>query len=148
MSFYDHEAKFPAFNKMPMDDICIGMKVSGDVRWLHIPGIKRGSLHSIFAAGIELQTNRSRSAWKGLMVSSSLQHNCNKEGLNVKDGDSSKILVRIGYVANNEYECNSCDSFIGIGTSITKWPSCGNFADIYVDNGKTNIPAMCYILIK
>ena len=142
------EAKFPAFNKMPFDDICIGMNVSNDLRWLLIPGMRKESLLSVFKDDVELLTNKGRSAWKGLIASSSLQMNCNKEGFNLKDGDSDAIVVRIGYIGNNENNCNSCDSFIGIG-SKNPWPiSCGNLADIFTDNGRKLTPGMCYILIK
>ena len=144
-SFYENEAKFPAFDKTAFDDVCIGMKVSTDVRWLRIPGIAKKSLRSIFSSSREQITTRGRAAWKGLMTSSSLQRNCNKEGFNLKDGDSSSILMRLGYIANEQDNCNSCDSFIGMGG----WSrSCGNVAAASPDNGNRDTRAMCYLLVK
>ena len=147
-SFYEGEAKFPAFNKMPFDDICIGMNVSNDLRWLLIPGVRKESLLSVFKDDVELLTNKNRSAWKGLIASSSLQTNCNKEGFNLKGGGSDAIVVRIGYIGNNENDCDSCDSFIGIGPPSIKPISCGNYASVAPDNGVKTTPGMCYVLIK
>lgn len=145
-SFYQNEAKFTAFNELSFDDICIGIRVSTDTRWLLIPGIPKKSLRSIFATGLELYTSRGRNEWKGLIGSSSLQNNCNKQGFNLKSGISDTILVRLGYVANEQNNCNSCDSFIGMGS---KWQiPCGNVAASSPDNGNKQTVGMCYILIK
>ena len=145
-SFYQNEAKFSAFNELSFDDVCIGIKVSADVNWLRLPGISKTSLRSIFNAGTELPTSSGRDAWKGLITSSSLQLKCNKEGFNMKDGDSPSLLLRLGYVANEQDNCNSCDSFIGIGA---RWQvSCGNIAASSPDNGNRNTPATCYLLVK
>ena len=149
-SFYETEAKFPAFSNLPFEDICIGMKTTKSIRWLRISSIKKDSLLSLFKSGVESNTTIGRSAWKGLIENSSLQMNCNKEGFNLKDGDSSLILARIGYTANNEDDCNSCDSFIGIGLPNYRHVSCGNIAPspYFPDNGGRNSTAMCYVLIK
>ena len=145
-SFHQNEAKFSAFNELSFVDVCIGMKVSTDTRWLRLPGISKKSLRSIFNAGTEVFSSSGRNAWKGLVSSSSLQTNCNKEGFNMKDGNSPSLLLRLGYVANEQNDCNSCDSFIGVGA---KWRiSCGNIAAASPDNGNRNTPAMCYLLVK
>ena len=146
ISFYKEEAKFPAFSHAPFSDVCIGMKVSSDARWLRIPGINKLSLLSIFIKGNPLYTNMSRSSWKGLIASSSLQLNCNRQGFNVF-GQSNSILSRIGYIANQEDDCNTCDSFIGLGSSHFR-SSCGNVAAVYSDNGNRKTHAMCYVLIR
>ena len=147
-SFHQNEAKFSAFNELSFDEICIGMKVSTHIRWLRLPGISKKSLRSIFNAGTEVFTSSGRDAWKELITPSSLQLNCNKEGFNMKDEDSSSLLLRLGYVANQQNDCNSCNSFIGIGAS-TMWSiSCGNIATASPDNGDRNTAAMCYLLVK
>ena len=147
-SFYSEEAKFPAFSKISFSDVCIGMKVSSDVRWLRIPGINKASLLSIFITGQASYTSLGRSLWKNLIASSSLQFNCNRQGFNVKDSSNS-IVTRIGYIANEQNHCTSCNSFIGIGPSSFGM-SCGNYASsAYVpDNGGRHTPAMCYVLIQ
>ena len=125
------------------------MKVSSDVRWLRINGINKDSLLSLFKTGNSLNTSLARSSWKNLIASSSLQLNCNRQGFNVKDSTNS-ILSRIGYIANQENDCRTCDSFIGIGPTNRFSMSCGNFASgsILPDNGGKNPRAMCYVLIQ
>ena len=147
-SFYEGEAKFPAFNKMPFDDICIGMNVSNDLRWLPIPGMRKESLLSVFKDDVELLTNKDRSAWKGLIASPSLQTNCNKEGFNLKDGDSPEIMVRIGYIGNNENDCKTCDSLIGIGPASRIPISCGNYARAAPDNGEKRPQECAFYLLS
>ena len=148
-SFYEQEAKFPAFSKVPFNDVCIGMKVSSDVRWLRINGIQKESLVSLFKSGNSMYTNLDRSSWKNLIASSSLQLNCRRQGFNVKDSSNS-ILSRIGYIANQENDCATCDSFIGLGPANRFSISCGNFASgsTSPDNGAKNTRAMCYVLIQ
>ena len=145
-SLYTEEAKFPAYSKVPFSDVCVGMKVSSDVRWLRIPGIHKPSLLSIFRTGNPLYTHLNRQLWKGLIASSSLQLNCNRQGFNVKDSRGA-MLTRIGYIANQENDCNTCDSFIGVGSS-SFGISCGNIARVHADNGDRNTRAMCYVLIQ
>ena len=145
-SLYEEEAKFPAFSNVAFNDICIGMKISSDVRWLRLPGINKASLLSLFKTGNALYTNLARSSWKNLIASSSLQLNCRRQGINVKDSGNS-ILTRIGYIANQENDCASCDSFIGIGPSRFGM-SCGNVAQHSPDNGNKNTPANCYVLVQ
>lgn len=147
-SFYEEEAKFPAFNYVKFEDVCIGIKVGTNIRWLRIPGVNREALVSLFASGTEHSTSLSRSSWKSLMASSSLQYNCNRQGFNVKNPGGT-ILTRIGYIANQESDCDSCDSFIGMGPAY--WPvSCGNYAlaSTYPDAGGRNTAAMCYVLVR
>ena len=147
-SFYEEEAKFPAFSKVPFNDVCIGMKVLSHFRWLRINGIQKESLVSVFKSGNSLYTNLHRSSWKNLIASSSLQVNCRRQGFNVKDSSNS-TLSRIGYVGNDEADCINCDSFIGIGPTDRFSISCGNVANgPEADKGWKKIPAMCYILIQ
>ena len=130
---------------MAFDEICIGMKASSVVNWLLLP-VKSSSLLALFNPGTYIQTNLGRSAWKNLLLSSSLQQECNREGINVKN-NQGEILTRIGLIANNEDECASPDSFLGLG--IPKIV-CGNEAlhNVDADNGKVQIRAMGFVLIK
>ena len=144
-SFYANEAKFPAFSKVAFDQICIGMKVSSVVNWLRLP-VKNSSLLAIFKHGTYIQSNLGRSAWKNLLLLSSLQRKCNREGINVKN-NAGKIKARIGLIANNENDCHSVDSFLGLGIPTI---ICGNEAwtSPFVDNGHVRIVAMGFVLIK
>ena len=112
------------------------------------------SLHDLIADGNYRQTNTSRSQWKQLIHGSSLQRNCNKQGFNVSPLNHGK--VRFGIIGNQENDCNSTDSFIGLGASYKSTyclsgsarNTAGNVASCSPDNGDKNIKAMGYILVR
>ena len=125
------------------------MKISGQLRFIVI-NKQANSLHSLIADGTYRATSLGRNEWKKLIgAEGSLQQGCNKEGFNVV-GSLRNSKARVGYIANNENDCGSCDSRIGFGTggypenSIT----CGNVAAHFPDNGDRNITAMGYILVQ
>ena len=95
------------------------------------------------------------------MYRSSLQRNCNREGFNVYSSNSRYMKVRLGIVGNNENDCTSADSFVGLGakgglnyrsswcgTSYTNTNVAGNLAQCDADNGNKNSRAMAYILVR
>ena len=116
------------------------------------------SLYSLIADGNYRPTNLGRNTWKGLISGSSLQHNCNKEGFNARIAPSSEYgwsSARIGIIANNENDCDTPDSYVGLGTysynlCYNKYPrnAAGNLAHCTPDNGVKNIKAMGYVLVR
>ena len=109
------------------------------------------SLYSLIADGKYRATSLGRNTWKKLIGSrASLQRNCNKEGFNAVGEDHSHSKARIGYIANQENNCGTCDSRIGFGTGGYHDDSntCGNQATHDPDNGNKNIRAMGYILVQ
>ena len=103
------------------------------------------SLYTLIADGQYRNTSLGRDTWNALFGSeASLQSNCNKEGFNAKVNHFSR--TRIGIIANNENDCNTCDSRLGFGGG--GWPdtsnTCGN-AKLGADNGRK---AMGYILVQ
>ena len=109
------------------------------------------SLYSLIADGKYRATSLGRNTWKKLIGSrASLQRNCNKEGFNAVGENHSHSKARIGYIANQENDCRTCDSRIGFGTGGYHDDSntCGNQATYNPDNGDKNIRAMGYILVQ
>ena len=109
------------------------------------------SLYSLIADGKYRATSLGRNTWKKLIGSrASLQRNCNKEGFNAVGENHSHSKARIGYIANQENNCGTCDSRIGFGTGGYHDDSntCGNQATHNPDNGNKNIRAMGYILVQ
>ncbi|MEM1009184.1 MAG: hypothetical protein AAGJ35_09275, partial [Myxococcota bacterium] len=103
-----------------------------------------------------------REAWISLMPPNraSLQQRCNREGFN----NASKIddhnyyaKVRIGIIANQETNCSSADSYLGVGgigssgcssdRPLRSHPS-GNSARCYADNGDRDTITMSYIFVR
>ena len=72
------------------------------------------------------------------------------EGFNAVGTNSDMAKARIGIVANQENDCNSCDSRIGFGTggNFDDSNTCGNEATYSSDNGDKHIEAMGFILVQ
>merc|ERR1719167_1465090 len=92
------------------------MKYRGKTNWIKIPK-SANSLYSLMKDNVYHPLSLGRKAWKSLIPGeSSLQRNCNREGFNVRDDNNkAKARVRIGIIANQENNCASPDSRIGIG---------------------------------
>ena len=126
------------------------MKISGQLRFIVI-NMQANSLHSLIADGIWRASSLGRNEWKKLIgAQGSLQLNCSKEGFNAECSSSRHSKARIGYVANENNHCDSCDSRIGFGTggSPDNFTTCGNVAAHSPDNDDRCIKAMGYILVQ
>ena len=127
------------------------MRVDGQDRFIVI-NKQASSLYSLIADGQQRATSLSSGTWKNLVgKQASLQVNCNRQGFNAKvEGNPGGPRARIGYVANNENNCDTCDSRIGFGTGGAHDDSntCGNEAKYGGDNGDKHNKAMGYILVQ
>ncbi len=153
-SFQNEAAKFPAFSAVSLKSICFGMKFAGVTKWIRL-SVNSASLLDIFKDQTTKSTNFGREKWKSLILGASLQLNCNREGINVKDGHNT-LFARIGVVSNQENDCLNPDSVLGVGLQRNigycgpslPYVSCGNLATCSADNGRKSSAAMCYILIQ
>ena len=102
------------------------------------------SLRAIFVQGEQLETKLSREKWLDLLPDSGLQPNCNRNGFNIKKAGSSHIIVRFGIIGNNEDNCNSPDSALGIGIGLSNSDvRAGN-----VNHNSGSISATAYLFVK
>jgi cysteine-rich repeat protein len=117
------EAKLRSFVTVPFSELRVGLVAPGgaasQIRWLTLP-VSGTSLLAALQNNtyVPPTTSLGRAAWMALIDTPTpqLQPNCNREGLNV--GSSPAVIeVRIGIMANNENQCDSPDSWIGIGGS-------------------------------
>ena len=129
----ENQAKYPAAIDANFSSICVGMKKSGVTKWLRID-ITASSLHELFVQGTHIPTELGRTAWIELSQGAYLQNNCNREGINVK-GDNNRLYFRIGILGNNENDCRTPDSLIGLG---------GNYAC----GSRTDREFICFILVQ
>ena len=142
-----HEAKLPTYWNTPFSKICLGMKIGIQIKFI-VTNRQANSLFSLIADGQYRATSLGRNKWKTVLGSqASLQTYCNKEGFNAVGTNSAHSKARIGILGNNENDCKSCDSRIGLGTGGSPDDSntCGNEAP---DNGDKHIKAMGYILVQ
>ncbi|MDQ3367695.1 MAG: hypothetical protein M3680_19915 [Myxococcota bacterium] len=146
-----NETKSPGFATMPFTALRVGMfdATDGVTRWLEVPHAD-DSLFALFTGGFQALA-LGRDAWKGLLASPSLQYNCNREGFNVVSGGGTN--TRIGIIGNQENNCDSPDSRIGIGTEgdfCGQNPShaAGNEARCQSDAGDRATVAFGYVMVR
>ena len=145
----NQEFKGSTYWRTSFTEICVGMK-HNDILKAFSFSHSASSLYSLIADGEYRQTNLGRNKWKWLISGSSLQYNCNEEGFNVYSGSARNSRVRLGLIANNQNDCKSPNSFIGLGTDCYCGENAaGNAASHHSpDNGEKNLKVMGYILVR
>ena len=145
----DRQYKGSTYWRTSFKEICVGMKYNGYLRAFSF-SYPASSLHSLIADGRYRPTHLGRYKWKSLISGSSLQRNCNREGFNVYHYEHAR--VRLGIFSNQQNNCNSPDSFIGMGGGYPRANvinSAGNGAICCSpDNGEQNLKGMGYILVR
>ena len=129
------------------------MKYRGSRKFVTIK-YPANSLYDLFADTKYRSTSLGRKTWKSIIAGSSLQPHCNREGFNIK---TTYVNIRLGILGNNENDCASTDTFIGLGSYINAHNTCkfvvtansaGNVGQCWTDNGNTDFKAMAYILVR
>ena len=141
--FDSSETKLPTYTATPFNKVCIGMKDGNRNRFISV-AVAAKSLYALIAPGAYVATSLGRDTWKSLVSSPSLQHHCNREGFNSKSANE-RTKTRIGIIANEQRECHSPDSFIGIGGTLK---STGNKAQHQSDNGDRDTATIGYVLVQ
>ncbi|XP_048589806.1 uncharacterized skeletal organic matrix protein 5 [Nematostella vectensis] len=140
--FDNQETKLPSYWATPFTKICIGFKVGATLKSMIIP-YTATSFYDIIADGNQRGiTPIGKTAWRALIAGSSMQAYCNREGFNVAGG------VRVGVISNNENDCLSLDSMVGIGGRSWLSNSAGNSCKYVCDNGDLNIAAIGYLFVQ
>jgi len=107
------DARLPSFDQVPvrqamlvMGDYFVVADIAGDA--------PAASMRAIMA-GDFMPTEIGRGQWLAMVADrrGGLQAHCNLEGFNA--GLPESVQVRLGILGNNEMDCLSSDSFIGIG---------------------------------
>ena len=144
--FDELETMLPTYWNTSFSKICLGMKIDQQINFILLDKVAE-SLYSLIADGQYRSTSLGRNTWKKLVGSeASLQRYCNKEGFNVFTS-SNYPKARIGILANDQHNCDSCDSRIGFGTAGAN-NACENVARHGADNGRKAIKAMGYIFVQ
>lgn len=117
------ETKLPSWNTVAATQVLVGMEtpIKGDGGLdLKYVTLEAGAPHlfAVFMNGAYKATALGRPAWKAFVANSSLQDNCNLEGFNASSpaADAASFArIRIGVIANGEMDCNTPNSYIGVG---------------------------------
>jgi len=107
-----NEAKLRSYRTVAFSALRLVLVTGADRRAVE-PTIDATSARALFA-GPTRDTGISRDTWLSLVPGSLLQDDCNDEGINVAPAGGF-ARVRLGLVANNERDCSSPDSRIGLG---------------------------------
>jgi len=154
---YDHinESKLQGFNSLAFNGMRIGLydSADGNTRYVEAPK-SMSSLQALFATNTYTPTSLGRSAWTGLVANPVLQPNCNLEGFNLDIGGGYPMKTRIGILGNQENDCNSPDSRIGIGGtadtcgSVGANISAGDVAACMPDGSTDADPGFGYVFVR
>ena len=125
---------------------------NGITKWIEIQH-NASSLFNVIVNGNFKATNVERETWQSLISGSYalLQPHCNKKGFNIQNANENRAEshVRIGMVANNEKNCDTCDSFTGFGASFDRSSiTCGRFLWKKWQWWDEQIAAFGYILVQ
>ncbi len=147
-------ARLKGYAVTKLKDIRVVFVVDGVARSMVIasggPGGGQGpTLHQLLT-GPKISTGLSVLDWEGLLPKGTLQGNCLTQGFQV---EASGVKLRLGIFGNNENDCDSVDSWIGIGSSggpcgVQAPPGAGNVACWGGDHGSAKVPAMVYVYVR
>ncbi len=145
----DQAAVLPSAWALPVNAVRIGLHDGGVWRWLSL-AVQAPAFQAIFADGKPVTTTAGLPAWEALLTSGSLQPHCQMEGFNISTNSTS---LRIGIQGNNESDCNTVDSWIGLGATsnvcgMTDKPTAGDMACYGADNGDRAITASGAIFVR
>ena len=154
-----NEAKLQSFMTVPFTEVAVGMEQPilnmGPLDLKYVKFSRTAaSLHAVISPNTLSTLNPAigRAAWKSLITGSSLQPNCNREGFN-NIVSQTYSRVRIGIISNQENDCGSPDSFVGVGAAGAPCGpaperAVGNVAGCSPDNGDKNLPAFGVVLVR
>ncbi len=153
------EAKLPTFTKIPFQQMMVALETpigatgAPVVSHLELP-VAANNLQALFSGGY-VATTLTKPTWKGLVANSSMQDNCNREGVNVTSVpfNAAYARVRVGILGNNENDCGTPDSRLGLGGDVAPCGpagtnSVGNVAGCIADNGDTNLTSFGWLFVR
>ena len=145
----DGESKTDAFFT-PSTTFTVVMRTGSEERTLLVELNHPKSLKELFSGGYT-KTSASLDEWRGLVPNAGYQPRCNRQGFNVAadgcyvdDASDYRCRLRLGIWFNEQDNCMSSDSFLGLGA--TKWSS-GAVCE-YADEGQCrNVPSFTRIYV-
>ncbi len=147
------EAKLGSFWTLPFTQLRVGIK-TGDVVNGQTIDYKASSLYAVLVDGLYKSWTPAlgRSTWKALVPKSTLQANCNREGFN-NFVQAPWASVRIGIIANEQNDCGTPDSRLGIGMGgsvcgLDPTSSVGNGAGCGGDLGDYGIKGFGWVWVR
>lgn len=140
------EAKLASYHEVALSEIALVFDADGGARRLVLAAQGVESLAALVMKG-RTTTNLGRNAWLSLVPGSSLQGNCNAEGVSVEEGQRK---LRIGILGNEFNGCAAPDSYVGIGsnTFCNQDTRAGNVACFNGSGGDRNKGAFARVFAR
>jgi MYXO-CTERM domain-containing protein len=116
------EAKLVSYSSVPMEQARVGFTTNfgggdryyWDYNWVNLDAVGDSFLQ-VIQPGNYIATGPGRNTWIGAVPGSQPQAHCNKGGLNAYGNNRNTTRVRVGMIFNQENNCGSPDSRIGMG---------------------------------
>lgn len=142
-------ARHSGYATVPVTQLRVGMVVGGVTRTLVLAA--QGPNLRALLTGKPVATKADLLQWQALLPQGSLQSYCHSQGLAVVAGNGAK--VRIGILGNNENDCASVDSWLGLGAAPVVCgqkgaPTAGNVACWNPDHGPANLAATAWVMVR
>ena len=142
-------ARHGGYATLPVKQVRIGMVVGGITRTLTVDA--SGPSLRAMLTGKPIATKADLLQWEALLPKGSLQAHCHSQGLAVVASNGAK--VRVGILGNNEKDCGSVDSWLGLGAvpvvcGQKATPTVGNVACWGPDHGPANTAATAWLMVR
>lgn len=106
-------ARLWSYGGLAVQQVLVRLVVGGVAREVVVP-LPGASLHALLGGKDATETSLGAPAWRTLVPKPGLQPSCQLEGALAGAGGAR---VRLGVVGNNENDCKTSDSWIGVGGS-------------------------------
>ena len=150
------ETKLATYHKTPFKYICLAFMVNKNFAKYVLLRMeeRQPSLHSVISKNVFVPVFVGRDLWSSAVQGVSLQKRCNKEGINARDNryGGTHAQARIGIIANDQSDCRTCDSFVGVGTFVqgchARWLLSGTSAGNANTCSKVANPVFVHVLVR
>ncbi|HVY49189.1 MAG TPA: fibrinogen-like YCDxxxxGGGW domain-containing protein, partial [Minicystis sp.] len=141
----DVDAKLASYFLVPVSRIRVGMIDQSTTSWVSMPvTAPASSLFAIVTSPMPPTTQATGATWEALLVSGSLDTTCQLQGFSIGPGNG--LRLRIGVLGDDNGDCHSPGSFIGLGASAG--PTSGNVAPAMADHGARMTATFAFVMVK
>jgi hypothetical protein len=140
------QGKVAAYLNVRFTEVRLLFDTGGTRRSLVLP-VAGESMRELMGRG-RVTTSAMKMAWLNLVPNGRLQNHCNQQGFNVAP-EEDEPRVRIGFLANEQMDCNSPDSWVGVGgwhydTGLTA----GNVARYAGGGNERTTASFVYVFVR
>lgn len=139
-------ARLHGYAHLPVSAVLLAMDDEGTTRRLELP-VGGASLHAMVTSKTPIATQIGAPKWRALVTKPALQPSCHVEGAHPHVGGGGQ-QIRLGILGNNENDCGSPDSWIGLGGDPGACGKAGIVAGnvaCYGANAKNAVLARVYV---